>query len=245
MTEGKGTMVKLGIAGVCGRMGKRIFELASADKDFDITFGLEKKGTPLIGKELGRSLKVSSNPEGLFLVDVFVDFTLPDATDEHLSYVAKHRKAYILGTTGLSDAQIHKVHEVAEVVPVVFTPNYAIGVNVLFSALPDIIKKLGPDYSVEIVEAHHKGKKDAPSGTAKKIAEIITQASGRQVPTHAIRLGDIVGDHTVVICGNSERIEIKHQAHTRDLFALGALRAAKWIVGKPAGLYTMQDVLGK
>lgn len=238
-------MVKLGIAGVCGKMGRRIFELASADKDFDITFGLEKKGTPLIGKDLGKSLKVSSNPEGLFLVDVFVDFTLPDATEEHLSYVAKHRKAYVLGTTGLTDEQIKKIHEVAEVVPVVFTPNFAIGVNSLFSILPELIKKLGPDYSVEIIEAHHKMKKDAPSGTAKKMAEIIANASGRQIPMHAVRLGDIIGDHTVIICGNSERIEIKHQAHTRDLFALGALRAAKWIVGKSAGLYTMQDVLGK
>ncbi|HNX80663.1 MAG TPA: 4-hydroxy-tetrahydrodipicolinate reductase [Candidatus Omnitrophota bacterium] len=237
-------MIKLGIAGVCGRMGRRIFELASADKDFDITFGLEKKGTPLIGKDLGRNLKVSSNSEGLFLVDVFIDFTLPDATEEHLSYVAKHRKAYILGTTGLTEAQVKKVHEVAEVVPVMFTPNYSIGVNVLFSVLPEIVKKLGPDYSIEIVEAHHKAKKDAPSGTAKKMAEIIVDTVGRPVPTHAIRLGDIVGDHTIIMCGNSERIEIKHQAHTRDLFALGALRAAKWIVGKPAGLYSMQDVLG-
>lgn len=238
-------MVKMGIAGVCGRMGRRIFELAGLDRDIEVTFGLEKKGTPLIGKDLGRNLKVSSNPEGLFLVDVFVDFTLPDAVEEHLSYVAKHRKAYVLGTTGLTEAQIKKVHEVSEVVPVVFTPNYAIGVNVLFSVLPEIVKKLGPDYGIEIIEAHHKTKKDAPSGTAKKLAEVITTASGCNVPTHSVRLGDIVGDHTVILCGNSERIEIKHQAHTRDLFAVGALRAAKWIVGKPAGLYTMQDVLGK
>jgi 4-hydroxy-tetrahydrodipicolinate reductase len=119
----------------------------------------------------------------------------------------------------------------------------AIGVNVLFDSLPQIAKKLGPDYSIEIVEAHHKTKKDAPSGTAKKLVEILTEAVGKQIPTHSIRLGDIVGDHTVIFCGNSERIEIKHQAHSRDLFVLGALKAAKWIFGKPAGVYSMQDVL--
>ncbi|MDO8662276.1 MAG: 4-hydroxy-tetrahydrodipicolinate reductase [Candidatus Omnitrophota bacterium] len=235
-------MIKLGIAGVCGKMGRRIFELASFDKDFELTFGLEKKGTPAIGKDIGK-LKISSSLDGLFLVDVFVDFTIPEATEINLDYIAKYRKPLVLGTTGLSDAQIKKVEEISRVVPVVFTPNMAIGVNVLFSILPQIAKRLGPDYSIEIVEAHHKSKKDAPSGTAKKMIEVLSEATARQIPAHSIRLGDIVGDHTVIFCGNSERIEIKHQAHSRDLFALGALRAAKWIFGKPAGLYSMQDVL--
>ena len=235
-------MIKLGIAGACGKMGRRIYELACQDKDFDITLALEKKGTPLIGKELGR-IRVSSSCDGLFLVDVLVDFTLPEASEIHLDYVAKYKKAYCVGTTGLNDAQLKKIEEVASVVPVVFSPNMSIGVNVLFAALPEIAKKLGPDYSIEIVEAHHKTKKDAPSGTAKKFAQILKDATRREIPTHAIRLGDIIGDHTIIFCGNSERIEIKHQAHTRDLFALGALKAAKWVCGKPAGLYSMQDVL--
>lgn len=235
-------MIKLGIAGACGKMGRRIFELAAFDKDLEVSLALEKKGTPLIGKELGR-LKVSSNLDGLFLVDVLVDFTLPEAADEHLDYVAKYRKALVLGTTGLTDAQKSKVDEISKIVPVVFTPNMSIGVNVLFSILPEIARKLGSDYSVEIVEAHHKAKKDAPSGTAKKIAELITQVTKKNIPVHSIRLGDIFGDHTVVFCGNSERIEIKHQAHSRDLFVVGALKAAKWIFQKPAGLYSMQDVL--
>jgi len=235
-------VIKLGITGACGKMGRRIFELAGYDKDLEVTLALEKKGTPLIGKELGK-LKVSSNLDGLFLVDVLVDFTLPEATDEHLNYVAKYKKALVLGTTGLSDAQKNKVEEISRVVPVVFTPNMSIGVNVLFSILPEIAKKLGPDYSIEIVEAHHKGKKDAPSGTAKKIAELITQVTKRKIPTHSIRLGDIFGDHEIVFCGNSERIEIKHQAHSRDLFVVGALKAAKWIFQKPPGFYSMQDVL--
>jgi 4-hydroxy-tetrahydrodipicolinate reductase len=235
-------MIKLGITGACGKMGRRIYELASQDKDFEVALALEKKGTPLIGKELGK-IKVSSNLDGLFLVDVLVDFTLPEASDLHLDYVAKYKKALVLGTTGLNDAQKAKVEEVARVVPVVFSPNMSVGMNVLFSMLPEIAKKLGPDYSVEIVEAHHKAKKDAPSGTAKKLAEVITQVTKKDIPVHSIRLGDIFGDHQIIFCGNSERIEIKHQAHSRDLFVVGALKAAKWISGKPAGLYSMQEVL--
>ncbi len=235
-------MIKLGIAGVCGKMGRRIYELASRDKDFEVALALEKKGTPVIGKELGK-IKVSSSPDGLFLVDVFVDFTAPEGTEVNLDYVARYKKALVLGTTGLSEAQIQKVEDIAKIVPVVFSPNMAIGVNVLFAMLPEIAKRLGPDYSIEIVEAHHRGKKDAPSGTAKKFSQILADTTRKEIPTHAIRLGDIVGDHTIIFCGNSERIEIKHQAHTRDLFALGALKAAKWIMGKQPGLYSMQDVL--
>jgi 4-hydroxy-tetrahydrodipicolinate reductase len=235
-------MIKLGVAGVCGKMGRRIFELASMDKDFELALALEKKGTSLIGKDIGK-LKVSSNQDGVFLIDVFIDFSATEATEANLDYVARYKKAIVLGTTGLSDAQVRKVEEVSKVIPVVFTPNMSIGVNVLFSILPEIARRLGPDYSIEIVEAHHQAKKDAPSGTAKKMMEVLQEATGKDIPAHAIRLGDIVGDHTVIFCGNSERIEVKHQAHSRDLFVLGALKAAKWVYGKPAGLYSMQDVL--
>jgi len=235
-------MIKLGIAGVCGKMGRRIFELAQHDKSFEVTLALERKGIPEIGKELGR-IKISSSADGLFLVDVFVDFTSPEGAETNLDYVARYKKALVLGTTGLSESQIKKVEDVSKVVPVVFSPNMSIGVNVLFAILPELAKKLGPDYNVEIVEAHHKAKKDAPSGTAKKMAQVLNEATGKEAPAHSIRLGDIVGDHTVIFCGNSERIEVKHQAHSRDLFALGAIKAAKWIAGRPAGLYTMQDVL--
>lgn len=235
-------MIKLGIAGVCGKMGRRIFELASHDRDFEVAFALEKKATPMIGKDIGK-LKISSTADGLFLVDVFVDFTTPEATETHLDYAAKYKKALVLGTTGLNETQLRKVEEVSKVVPVVFSPNMSIGVNVLFTVLPEIAVRLGPDYSIEIIEAHHKGKKDAPSGTAKKLGQILADATKKEIPTHAIRLGDIIGDHTVIFCGNSERIEIKHQAHSRDLFAVGALKAAKWVFGKTAGLYSMQDVL--
>lgn len=235
-------MIKLGIAGVCGKMGRRIYELACANKDFEVALALERKGIPQIGKELGR-LKISSNQDGLFLADVFIDFTSPEASEVNMDYAAKYKKPLVLGTTGLNEAQLRKVEEAAKLIPVVFSPNMAIGVNTLFAMLPELAKKLGPDYAIEVVEAHHRGKKDAPSGTAKKIAQVLREATGKEIPMHALRLGDIIGDHTVVFCGNSERIEIKHQAHSRDLFALGALKAAKWVFGKPAGLYSMQDVL--
>jgi 4-hydroxy-tetrahydrodipicolinate reductase len=235
-------MIKLGIAGVCGKMGRRVFELASLDKEFELTLALEKKGTPMIGRDLGK-LKISSSPDGVFLIDVFVDFTTPEATETNLDYVARYKKPLVLGTTGLNDSQLKKVEDISKIVPVVFSPNMAVGVNVLFAMLPEIAKRLGPDYGIEITEAHHKTKKDAPSGTAKKFGQILADVTNREIPIHAIRLGDIVGDHTVIFCGNSERIEIKHQAHKRDLFAVGALKAAKWVFAKPAGLYSMQDVL--
>jgi 4-hydroxy-tetrahydrodipicolinate reductase len=223
-------------------MGRRIFELASHDKEFELTLALEKKGTPVIGKDIGK-LKISSSPDGIFLIDVFVDFTIPEATEANLDYIARYKKALVLGTTGLNDAQIKKIEEISKVVPVVFSPNMSVGVNVLFALLPELAKRLGPDYSVEIIEAHHKAKKDAPSGTAKRFGQILADSVKKEIPIHAIRLGDIVGDHTIIFCGNSERIEIKHQAHSRDLFALGALKAAKWVFGKSPGLYSMQDVL--
>jgi 4-hydroxy-tetrahydrodipicolinate reductase len=235
-------MIKLGIAGVCGRMGRRIFELACNDKDFVVSLALERKGISQIGKDLGK-LKISSSPDGMFLIDVFVDFSIPEATEANLDYVARYKKALVLGTTGLNDTQLKKVEEISKVVPIVFSPNMSVGVNVLFALLPEIVKRLGSDYNIEIVEAHHKAKKDAPSGTAKKFGQILADITRREIPIHAVRLGDIVGDHTIIFCGNSERIEIKHQAHSRDLFALGALKAAKWVMGKPAGLYSMQDVL--
>ncbi|MFH1397037.1 MAG: 4-hydroxy-tetrahydrodipicolinate reductase [Candidatus Omnitrophota bacterium] len=235
-------MIKLGIAGVCGKMGKRIFSLARNNKDFEITLALERKGIPEIGKELGK-IKISSSPDGLFLVDVFVDFTMPEASVVNLDYVARYKKALVLGTTGFNDQEINKIQEISKIVPVVFSPNMAVGVNVLFSLLPEIAKRLGPEYAIEIVEAHHKAKKDAPSGTAKKFHQVLVESTGKEIPVHSVRLGDIVGDHTIIFCGNSERIEIKHQAHSRDLFALGALKAARWVIDKPAGIYSMQDVL--
>lgn len=235
-------MIKLGVAGACGRMGRRIMELASYDKELEVSLALEKKGTPVIGRDWGK-IKISSSPDGIFLVDVFVDFTFPDASEANLDYVAKYKKALVLGTTGFGEAQLRKIEEISRLVPIVFSPNMSVGVNVLFSILPELARRLGPDYGIEIVEAHHQAKKDAPSGTARRFAELLAEVAHKKIPAHSVRLGDIVGDHSIIFCGNSERIEVKHQAHSRDLFALGALKAARWVYNKPAGLYSMQDVL--
>ena len=235
-------MIKLGVLGAGGRMGRRIIELALNDREFALTLALEKRGHPLSGKYIDK-IKISSTADGIFLIDVAIDFSLPQATFENLDYVLKYKKPLVLGTTGFSEEEADKIKEAAKAIPIVFSPNMSIGVNLLFGLAGEIARKLGPGYDIEIVEAHHKAKKDAPSGTAKKMAQVIANESGRNVTVHALRAGDIVGDHTVIYAGGGERIELKHQAHSRDVFAIGALRAAKWIVGKPAGLYSMQDVL--
>ncbi len=237
-------MIKLGVIGAGGRMGRRIIELARGGSAFDCLLALEKRGHPLSGKEIGH-IKISSNADGIFLVDVVVDFTLPEASLDNLNYVLKYRKPLVLGTTGFSEEGVNKIKEAARSIPIVFSPNMSIGVNLLFGLAGDIAEKLGKDYDIEIVEAHHKGKKDAPSGTAKNLARVIADKTGRNITVHAIRAGDIIGDHTIIYTGNQERIEIKHQADSRDVFAIGALRAAQWIAGKPAGLYSMQDVIKK
>lgn len=235
-------MIKLGVLGAGGRMGRRIIELALNDREFDLTLALEKRGHPLSGKNIDK-IKISSTADGIFLIDVAIDFTLPQAAFENLDYVLKYKKPLVLGTTGFSEEEADKIKEAAKAVPIVFSPNMAVGVQLLFGLAGEIARKLGPGYDIEIVEAHHKAKKDAPSGTARKLAQVIANETGRNVTVHAVRAGDIVGDHTVIYAGGGERIELKHQAHSRDVFALGALRAAKWIMGKSAGLYSMQDVL--
>lgn len=234
--------IKLAVLGAGGRMGRRIIELAHNDKELDCLVALEKRGHPLNGREIER-VKISSNLDSIFLADVVIDFTIPEASLENLNYILKYKKPLVLGTTGFSEDQINKIKDASKNIGIVFSPNMSIGVNLLFDLAGEVAKKLGSGYDIEIVEAHHKAKKDAPSGTAKKLGQVIANTTSRNITIHAIRAGDIVGDHTIIYAGGGERIEIKHQAHSRDVFALGALRAAKWIVNKPQGLYSMQDVL--
>src|SRR3989338_6701812 len=244
-------MIKLAVSGCCGRMGGRIIALSTQDRNFNVVGAVEVPRHPNIGRNIwgvlgidSMSCKITDDMKSaLGNADVLIEFTTAEATVDNLKLAKKLKKAAVIGTTGLNEQQISVLKDASAAIPIIFSPNMSVGVNTLFSILPEVAKKLGPDYSVEIIEAHHKAKKDAPSGTATKMAEAIMNVIKRDIPTHAMRLGDIVGDHTVVFCGNSERIEIKHQAHSRDLFALGALKAAKWIAGKPAGLYSMQDVL--
>ena len=222
-------MIKLAISGYKGKMGQRITALAAEDKEFNITAKIE----------------VNDSVEAVKAADVLIEFTAPAATIEHLKACVKFSKPIVIGTTGLSEAESAELKKAAKRIPIVFSPNMSVGVNCLFGMVRSAAKKLGLDYEVNIVEAHHAHKKDSPSGTAKKLAQIVKEASGRDVKNiEAIREGEIVGDHRIVFESSVDRIELFHTAKTRDIFVLGALRAAKFIVGKKPGLYSMEDVLG-
>ncbi|MDD4909964.1 MAG: 4-hydroxy-tetrahydrodipicolinate reductase [Candidatus Omnitrophica bacterium] len=236
-------MIKLAVVGAGGRMGRRIIALANDDKEFNVICGIEKRGHSASGKDV-EGVKISSGTDNIFMCDVVIDFSLADAFPGTLKAALQYGKPLVLGTTGLGAKEQKELEGASKKIPIVYSPNFSIGVNILFEEAANLAGKLGKDYDIEIVEAHHNKKKDAPSGTAKRFAQLLADASGKNIPVHAVRLGDIVGDHTIIFCGNSERIELTHRAHSRDLFAKGALKAAKWVVSRPAGLYTMKEVLG-
>ena len=223
-------MIKICVSGSSGKMGSRIMELAKENADFRVCGSFDI---------------VEENPEQFIeSADCLIEFTTPQATIEHLALCEKHKKAMVIGTTGLSDAEKEKIDAASAKMPIVFSPNMSIGVNLLFKMASDAAKVLGPEYSVEIVEAHHVHKKDAPSGTAKEIARIIKDAKGAiEIPIESVREGETVGEHTVKFESNVDLIEITHSAKTRDIFVKGALQAAKFVVGKKHGLFTMKDVL--
>ncbi|MFH1848489.1 MAG: 4-hydroxy-tetrahydrodipicolinate reductase [Candidatus Omnitrophota bacterium] len=236
-------MIKLAISGSGGRMGARIINLALEDKALQVMALLEAPGHPVVGKKLS-GIEVTSDIKQIANADVVIDFTSAQATIANLKAAVELKKPVVIGTTGFSEEQADKIKAAGKSIPIVFSPNMSIGVNLIFRLAGEIAKTLGRDYDIEITEAHHKAKKDAPSGTAKKMAEAIKEATKREVPMHSLRVGDVVGDHTIVFAGNSERIELTHRAHSRDVFALGALKAAKFIAGKKPGLYSMREVLG-
>jgi 4-hydroxy-tetrahydrodipicolinate reductase len=257
-------MVKLVIAGVAGRMGQRVLDLASQDPAVQVVAGFEEAGHPQIGHSVGRPpIKITGDPSVITQGDVLVDFTVASATLQHVKVARESHKAIVIGTTGLGDVQMKSLQEAAQDIPIVQSPNMSLGMNVLFK-LVQLASRVLSRYDIEIMEAHHRFKKDAPSGSALKLGELIAQvlhkdlskearhgrrgqASERtpgEIGFHAIRGGDIVGDHTVLFAGRGERLELTHRAHSRDAFAAGALQAAKWVVTQKPGLYSMQDVLG-
>lgn len=241
------------VCGALGKMGSRIIRLAQADSELEVAGGVEAKDNTLYTKDISSVL-----PSG----DVVIDFTAPAATLEHLALCKKARKAIVIGTTGFSVEEIKNIKEASVHVPVVFSPNMSVGVNLLFILAKETAKALS-NYDIEIVELHHNQKKDAPSGTAAKLSEIIADSLGRKIEdvgiygrkgvtgartkeeigVMAVRAGDIVGEHTVYFAGPGERIELTHRAHSRDTFAAGAIVAAKWVVRQKPGLYDMQHVL--
>jgi len=221
--------VRVALIGARGRMGQTIVDLAKNDSKIDIVAQSD------IGDAIDAAVKDC---------DVAIDFSNANATDEICRAASQNRKALVIGTTGHSPEQRNVIEKTAKSVPIVFASNFSVGVNTLFALTRRAAEILGSEFKPEIVETHHTQKKDAPSGTAKALGEILKEAGKSDVPIRSIREGDVVGEHTVTFVGPSERLELTHRAESREIFARGALRAAEWIVGKPAGLYSMQDALG-
>jgi 4-hydroxy-tetrahydrodipicolinate reductase len=236
-------MIKLAISGSRGKMGQRIVGLAQQDKQFKIVTLLERKGHDDIGMKIGNAI-VTDNINQIKNADVLIEFTSPDATMEHLKACLKYKKSIVIGTTGLTQEQKKEIEAASKKIAVVLSPNMSLGVNLLFKLIEEAADRLSKDYRVGIIEAHHVHKKDSPSGTAKKIAQIIEKARKEQIKDiKSIREGEIVGDHEVVFESDFDTIKISHFAKTRDIFAKGALSAAKWIVRKNKGLFSTQDIL--
>lgn len=253
-------MIKISINGAAGRMGKTITELCLKDEEIKIvgladinTSGIYIENLPKVEPSLDKYIKET---------DVVIDFSSPEGTQHAVKLCSQHKVPIVIGTTGHSQQQLQYIKDTSSLIPILLSPNMSLGVNLMFK-ITELITKLLKDknYDIEIIEAHHNKKKDAPSGTAKKIMDIIKQiipetefVFGRngiigerkknEVGVSVIRCGDIVGEHTVIYSTYGEKIEIKHTATSRETFARGAILAAKWILNKPAGLYTMADVLG-
>ncbi len=265
-------MIRIAVAGAAGRMGSRITALSKEYEEIQLTAAFERKGHQAAGKDIGpivgigeTGVKLADSLESVIdSADVIVSFTTVSASTEHLRLAASKGKAVVIGTTGFTKDDMKVVTGLTERIPCVMASNMSTGVNLLLKVLHDVARVLGEGYDVEIIEAHHRMKKDAPSGTALKMAQVIADALQRnldevavyarkgiigertpkEIGIQTVRAGDIVGEHTVIFGGLGERIEITHKASSRDTFARGALRAAQWVYGKPAGLYDMQDVLG-
>jgi 4-hydroxy-tetrahydrodipicolinate reductase len=264
-------MINLVVAGAAGRMGCRLVALIKDSTVLTLAGAIEGKGHHAVGADAGDT--AGCGRAGLPITDdlaallnrgeVVVDFSAPEASLHHLRTVAQHRRAMVIGTTGFSAPQLEEVKSLACRVPCVLAPNMSVGVNLIYKVISEMAKTLGDEYDIEVIEAHHRLKKDAPSGTALKIAEVLAKAVGQdldqigvyarkgligerkkgEIGIQTIRAGDIVGDHTILFGGIGERIEVTHRASSRDTFAGGALRAARWVVRQPPGLYDMMDVL--
>jgi 4-hydroxy-tetrahydrodipicolinate reductase len=265
-------MVSIAVAGVAGRMGGAIVRAVVFDPGASLVNGFEAPGHPAAGKKLSEVAGcaraeglVGDGPgEALKAAEVLVEFTTPTSSLTNLKECAKLGKAAVIGTTGLDAAQQKEMARLAKKVPVVFAPNMSVGMNLMFKLASMITLVLGPDYALELMEAHHDHKKDAPSGSAMRLLEEMATARGfklsqalrhgrqglvgarskGEIGVSVIRGGDIVGEHTVFFIGQGERIELTHRAHSRDTFAQGAVRAALWVIKQKPGLYDMQDVLG-
>lgn len=263
--------MRLAIAGASGRMGRALIEAVAQAPDMQLAAAFERAGSPWLGRDAGEligaqlGVTIRDDPAaGLTGAQALIDFTRPEATLRHLGHCVEAGVGLIIGTTGFDDAGKAAIAQAAQRIPVVFAPNMSVGVNLTFKLLDIAARILNDGFDIEIVEAHHRHKVDAPSGTALRMGEVVAQALGRDLKNCAVygregvtgernpntigfatvRGGDIVGDHTVMFAGIGERVEITHKASSRMTFALGALRAARFIAGRRSGLFDMQDVLG-
>ena len=245
-------MIRIGIVGACGRMGKKIASIALEDKDVDIKAAIEKKGFIDGGQDLGKILDIEEL--GVMVsedlcsacndIDCLIDFTLPEPTMEHLKICAENNVSMVIGTTGLTPDQEELIRKAADSISIVFSPNMAIGVNVLFKIVKEAAKALAGDFSIKVDETHHVHKKDSPSGTAKMIGKVIKEGAQVNATIEVFREGEVVGNHGIIFESEFETLEIRHDAKSRDVFAAGAVKAAKFLKDKKPGLYTMADVLG-
>jgi 4-hydroxy-tetrahydrodipicolinate reductase len=263
--------LNIAVAGSSGRMGRALLEAIAGAPDLRLTAALERAGSPYLEKDAGELIGAPCNVQitddlraALKGSDVLIDFTRPEGTLAHLAACREKSVKMVIGTTGFSSAQKEELEVASKDTAIVFAPNMSVGVNVTLKLLEMAARVLNEGYDVEIIEAHHRHKVDAPSGTALRMGEVVATALGRDLakvavfgreghtgerPSAAIgfatvRGGDIVGDHTVMFAGTGERIEISHKASSRATFAEGALRAARFLAGKQNGLFDMQDVLG-
>jgi 4-hydroxy-tetrahydrodipicolinate reductase len=256
--------VRLVIAGAGGRMGRALVEATLADPALSLGAALDLPGSPALGSRVGGVSVGSDIAAALAAGDALIDFTRPEGTLAHLAACAAGGKPMVVGTTGFTAQQRDAIEGAARRIAIVLSPNFAVGVNAVFKLAETAARILGEDFDVEIVEAHHRQKVDAPSGTALRLGEIVAGALGRRLDEvavhgrhgdtgarparaigfHAIRGGDIVGEHTVIFAGQGERVEVAVRSQSRATYALGALRAAKWLRGRAPGLYDMADVLG-
>jgi 4-hydroxy-tetrahydrodipicolinate reductase len=222
--------MKIAINGACGRMGQAVAK-AAADAGVDVAEKIDVVEAAGVSRNLTKK------------VDAMVDFSTPEAALERLAECVKAKTAAVICTTGFTDAQKAQITAASKKIAVIYSSNMSVGVNLLFKRVPEIAKTLGETYDVDIVETHHRFKKDAPSGTAKTLAERIEAATGRKPTVHAVRSGDVVGEHRIIFGTLGDSIEIIHRASTRDIFAKGSIEAAKWAAKAKPGLYTMLDVI--
>jgi len=256
--------MKVAIAGAAGRMGQALIEAVRAERELQFSAGLEAKGNPAVGRQVDGVAITSELDAALRAADLLIDFTRPEATLAHVRACRGQAKRMVIGTTGFSAAQKKEIEEAATAIPIVMAANFAVGVNALYKLAESAARILGEGYDVEIIEAHHRQKVDAPSGTALQLGRVVAQALGRdlaksaahgrhgepgarpagEIGFHAVRGGDIVGEHTVLFAGIGERLELTVRSQSRATYAGGAVRAARWLASRKAGLYDMYDVLG-